>query len=74
MISPFTGGEVILVLQIEDIYFRDHLFTIRKELYECIDTGERFTTTEQDQKMVDDLIFQCEAKFGKLEPPFGEHE
>lgn len=72
MISPFTGGRVRYVKQTNEFMFRGHLFTITSRVYECVDTGQRFHTSQQAQTTLDNLFMQYEAKFGKLDPPFGE--
>lgn len=49
MISPFTGGEVILCQELREIIFRNEKFSYMVHLYVCVDTQEQFTTTELDE-------------------------
>lgn len=48
MKSPFTGGEVILCHEIRQGTFRKDVFTYTHRYYQCVDTGETFTTTKLD--------------------------
>lgn len=46
--SPFTGGKVFRIYDVEEKIFRGEKFTVNVQYYQCEDTGKRFTTTEQD--------------------------
>jgi putative zinc finger/helix-turn-helix YgiT family protein len=48
MTSPFTGGEVIKKNNIQTLTYRSQTFTVYAHYYECVDTGETFTTEELD--------------------------
>lgn len=49
MISPFTGGEVVLYQELREIIFRNEKFSYMVQFYVCVDTQEQFTTTELDE-------------------------
>ena len=53
--SPFTGGKVKEVSTVEEHEFRKEKFTVHVRYYVCEDTGERFTTTEQDELLFNEL-------------------
>ncbi|GAA4461356.1 DUF4065 domain-containing protein [Nibrella saemangeumensis] len=48
MISPFTGGEVITKKEIQTLTYRSQTFQVHAHYYECVDTGETFTTEDLD--------------------------
>ncbi|WP_143436734.1 type II TA system antitoxin MqsA family protein [Hymenobacter crusticola] len=53
--SPFTGGPTELVFD-EALYpFRGQEFLVKAPAYKCVDSGELFTTDEQDQVYLDEL-------------------
>lgn len=56
--SPFTGGKVKEVSTIEQHEFRKEMFSVHVRYYVCEDTGERFTTTEQDELLFNELYSQ----------------
>lgn len=62
--SPFTGGKVKEVITTEDVTFRNEKFRVRAKYYVCEDTGEQFTTTEQDTLQFNDLYAQYRIKHG----------
>ena len=49
MKSPFTGGRVKEIFTTEVQEFRKENYTVHARYYVCEDTGEKFTTTEQDE-------------------------
>jgi len=46
--SPFTGGKVFEVQDVEEKTFRGEKYLVNVRYYQCEDSGEQFTTTEQD--------------------------
>ena len=48
MKSPFTGGEVILLADTRKAVFRKEEYEYTYLCYQCVDTGEIFTTTQMD--------------------------
>ena len=56
--SPFTGGKVKEVSTVEEHEFRKERFSVHVRYYVCEDTGERFTTTEQDELLFNELYSQ----------------
>lgn len=56
--SPFTGGRVKEVIDVEEREFRKEKYLVHVRYYVCEDTGEQFTTTEQDDLFCNDLYFQ----------------
>lgn len=64
MKSPFTGGRVKEVFTIEEQEFRKEKYTVHARYYVCEDTGERFTTTEQDEPMFNELYGQYRVRHG----------
>lgn len=53
--SPFTGGRVKEVFTVEQMEYHGHTYNVHVRYYVCQDTGEKFTTTEQDQEWFDEL-------------------
>jgi len=49
MISPFTGGVTELVREQKELSFRKESFEIVYHSWNCVDTGQLFTTDELDQ-------------------------
>lgn len=64
MKSPFTGGRVKEVFTTEEQEFRKEKYTVHARYYVCEDTGERFTTTEQDEPMFNELYGQYRVRHG----------
>ena len=64
MKSPFTGGKVKEVSTIEQHEFRKEIFSVHVRYYVCEDTGERFTTTEQDELLFNELYSQYRVNHG----------
>ncbi len=48
MISPFTGGEIVLLTETRKTVFRKEEYEYIHICYKCVDTGETFTTTQMD--------------------------
>jgi len=64
MKSPFTSGRVKEVFTTEEQEFRKERYTVHARYYVCEDTGERFTTTEQDEPMFNELYNQYRVRHG----------
>ncbi|MGL5619366.1 MAG: type II toxin-antitoxin system antitoxin SocA domain-containing protein [Tannerellaceae bacterium] len=64
MKSPFTGGTVTLHTHKTEITFRKEHFTVIAQFYTCNDTGEEFTTTEQDELTINQVYNQYREKYG----------
>ena len=64
MKSPFTGGPVYLVEDTEVQDFRKERYTVHVRYYECKDTGEQFTTEEQDEQLCNELYNQYRVRHG----------
>lgn len=64
MISPFTGGKVVLRQELREIIFRNEKFSYMAQFYVCVDTQEQFTTTELDEINMEQVYAQYCAKHG----------
>ena len=64
MISPLTGGKVKEVITIERKVYKDDNFIIPVRYYICEDTGEQFTTTDQDTELMNQLEMKYNEKHG----------
>lgn len=62
--SPFTGGKVKEISTIEEKIFRKEKYRVHVRYYVCVDTGEQFTTTEQDTLQFNDLYSQYRIRHG----------
>lgn len=62
--SPFTGGKVEEVFTTETLSFRGEDFIVHSRYYKCLDTGETFTVSEQDESTLNDLYSQYRIKHG----------
>ena len=62
--SPFTGGKVVEVFSLEKQTFKGEEYWVHARYYRCEDTGERFTTTGQDQLTLNDLYAQYRIRHG----------
>lgn len=62
--SPFTGGAVNEVFALEQQTYKGENYWVHARYYQCVDTGEKFTTTEQDEQTLNDLYSQCRIKQG----------
>ena len=64
MISPLTGGKVKEVITIERKVYKDDNFIIPVRYYICEDTGEQFTTSDQDTELMNQLEMKYNEKHG----------
>lgn len=64
MKSPLTGGRVKEISTTEVKEFRKEEYSVHVRYYICEDTGEQFTTTEQDTLQFNDLYAQYRIKHG----------
>ncbi len=62
--SPLTGGKVKEVSTTEEKEFRKEKFIVHVRYCICEDTGEQFTTTEQDTLQFNDLYSQYRIRHG----------
>ena len=62
--SPFTGGRVKEVSTVEEHEFRKEVFSVHVRYYVCEDTGEKFTTSEQDELLFNELYSRYRAAHG----------
>lgn len=62
--SPFTGGRVKEVSTVEEHEFRKEKFSVHVRYYVCEDTGEKFTTSEQDELLFNELYSQYRVNHG----------
>lgn len=62
--SPLTGGRVKEISTVEQHEFRKETFSVHVRYYVCEDTGERFTTTEQDELLFNELYSQYRVNHG----------
>lgn len=64
MKSPLTGGRVKEIFTTEEKEFRKEKFCVHVRYFICEDTGEQFTTTEQDTLQFNDLYAQYRIRHG----------
>lgn len=64
MKSPFTGGEVVLQYENRELSFRKEMYEYTHAYYLCVDTGEKFTTTELDELNLIQVYNQYRVKYG----------
>lgn len=64
MKSPLTGGKVKEVSTVEEKEFRKEKYSVHVRYCVCEDTGEQFTTTEQDTLQFNDLYSQYRIRHG----------
>lgn len=64
MESPITGGVVFLVEDVETHEFRKEKYEVHARYYVCKDTGEKFTSEEQDELLFNELYNQYRVKHG----------
>lgn len=62
--SPFTGGKVKEISTVEQHEFRNEQYSVHVRYYVCEVTGERFTTTEQDELLFNELYSQYRVNHG----------
>ena len=59
--SPLTGGKVILHKEPDKLMFRNEEFAYTSYEYECVDTGQRFTDLDLDNKNMEQIYSQYRA-------------
>ncbi len=64
MASPFTGGRVYEVEDVERKEFRKESFEVHVRYYLCEDTGEQFTDGDQDELFTNELYSQWRVRHG----------
>lgn len=64
LISPVTGGQMILKWDLEEIEYRKEMYKVWYPYYECVDTGNRFTTIESDGVWCRQMHQQYCLKYG----------
>lgn len=64
MTSPFTGGSCTLKNEVREVTFRKEKFEYVAQLWVCDDTGEEFTTTEQDGASIAQVYNRYREKYG----------
>ncbi len=62
--SPFTGGNATLKTENMEITFRKEVFNVISQYYVCDDTGEEFTTSEQDDLTINQAYNQYRETYG----------
>lgn len=66
--SPFTGGKVFEIHDVEEKTFRGENYKVNVHYYQCEDTGEQFTSTEQDAQWTSELYGQYRRRHGIPSP------
>lgn len=64
LVSPITGGQMLLKWDLEEIEYRKEKYKVWYPYYECVDTGNRFTTTESDGVWCHQMHQQYCQKYG----------
>lgn len=64
LVSPITGGQMLLKWDLEEIEYRKEKYKVWYPYYECVDTGNRFTTTESDSVWCHQMHQQYCQKYG----------
>ena len=59
--SPLTGGDVILHQESDKLIYRNEEYAYTSYEYECVDTGQRFTDLELDEKNMEQIYAQYRA-------------
>ena len=62
--SPFTGGRVKEISDCERKEFRKEWYDVHVRYYVCEDTGEQFTSGEQDELWTNELYGQYRVRHG----------
>ena len=62
MKSPLTGKEMILMSEPDTLEYKGKVYDVIHHSYLCIDTNERFTTTELDELNLKDFLFDVKNK------------
>jgi len=66
--SPFTGGKVFEIQNVEEKTFRGEKYLVNVRYYQCEETGEQFTTTEQDNQWTVQIYEQYRQRHGIPSP------
>jgi len=66
MKSPITGGNATLKSIPAKQEFRGETYDYIYYYYECDDTGVEFTTTEIDEKNIQQVYDQYRKKYGEI--------
>ena len=64
MKSPFTGGTCTLMHETREVTYRKEKFEYVAQYWICDDTGEEFTTTDQDGASLAQVYNSYREKFG----------
>lgn len=64
MKSPFTGGEAELKKEPRVLEYRKDSFEIWYHYYQCVDSGEQFTTTEIDTLNINQVHNKYRERYG----------
>lgn len=64
MRSPFTGGEVITILENRELTYRKEKFSYTANLYKCVDTEELFTNESMDEVNIGQVYNQYRVRYG----------
>ncbi len=64
MTSPFTGGQCTRKLEVREVTYRKEKYGYVAQFWVCNDTGEEFTTTEQDGASVAQVYNSYREKYG----------
>lgn len=59
MKSPLSGKEMILSSELSTLNYKSKVYDVIHHYYLCELTNERFTTTELDEKNLEELYKQC---------------
>lgn len=66
--SPFTGGKVLEIRDVEEKTFRGEKYLVNVRYFQCEDSGEQFTTPEQDELWTNELYGQYRSRHGIPSP------
>ena len=61
IVSPFTGGLVLLLEKDSTVKYRGEEITVKRKYYRCADTGREFT----DSKLDDEFMWDVFAEYFK---------
>ena len=64
MTSPFTGGQCTLKNEVREVTYRKEKFEYVAQFWVCNDTGEEFTTSEQDGASIAQVYNRYREKYG----------
>ncbi len=65
MKSPLTGKEMILMSEPDTLEYKGKVYDVIHHSYLCIDTNERFTTTELDELNLKELENEVNTQKGR---------